>query len=326
MTHKIKVKNRLGAYLYIFFSGLIATTVMRTVACFRDLDLISGYFNNKGLITAADIIAVAFMLILFLHNFSGTKDETAPREDFNNPTTYIPLGGLAVAVLFLVTELAVGLRRGGEIFSSLPQVVKLITTVLGLLSVATFVMNILIERKLSQLRGAFSMLTVLFFAMYSITIYLSTDMPANSPTKILTEFAFLFTAIFFLYETRISLGHSRWHSYTAFGLMAALLLAYTSVPAIIFYIFGQGVVLAGSIAELAAMLMLTVFIGARTLLLAFAHEDEVCELAESIIDMTYEKQKEARESSVEPLARGLNLNVETTVENRSSEDAKNNED
>lgn len=326
MTHTLKVKNRLGIYLYIFFAGLIATTVMRTVACFNELDLISGYFNDKGLITAADITMVAFMLFLFLHNFTHSGADTVPKEDFGTPATYIPLGGLAVSVLFLVIELTIELLNMGDIFSSVPGAVKLITAALGLLSMATFMMNILIERKLSQLRGAFSMLTVLFFAMYSIGIYLSTDMPANSPTKILTEFAFLFTAIFFLYETRISLGHSKWHSYAAFGLMTTLLLAYTSVPAIIFYFFGEGTVLAGSISELAAMLMLTVFIGARTLLLAFAHEDEVCELAESIIDMNYERQKETRESSVEPLARGLNLNVETTPENEACEAAENNND
>lgn len=326
MTHTIKAKNRLGAYLYIFFAGLIATTVMRTVACFRDLDLISGYFNDKGLITAADITTVVFMLILFLHNFTHAHAETTPKEDFGSPTTYIPLGGLAVSVLFLVTELAVELFNMGDIFSSVPGAVRLITAVLGLLSMATFVMNIIIERKLSQLRGAFSILTVLFFAMYSIGIYLETDTPANSPAKILTEFAFLFTAIFFLYETRISLGRSKWHSYTAFGLMATLLLAYTSVPAIIFYLFGEGAVLAGSITELAAMLMLTVFIGARTVLLAFAGEDETCELAENIIDLSYERQKKTAEGTANALARGLNLNVETAPETEAPEATENNND
>lgn len=326
MTYTLKGKNRLGIYLYIFFAGLIATVVMRTVACFNGLDLISGYFNDKGLITAADITLVAFMLILFLHKFTHSGADTVPKEDFGTPATYIPLGGLAVSVLFLVIELVIELLNMGKVFSSVTGVVKLITAVLGLLSIATFMMNILIEKKLSQLRGAFSILTILFFAMYSIGIYLGTDMPANSPTKILTEFAFIFTAIFFLYETRISLGHSKWHSYAAFGLMTALLLAYTSVPAIIFYLSGEGAVLAGGIAELAAMLMLTLFVGARTLLLAFAQDDEVCELAESIIDMNYERQRHAEESPSEPLARGLNLNVETAPENEASEAVENSND
>ena len=323
MTHEIKVKNRLGAYLYIFSAGLISTVVMRCVACFRDLDIPSGYFNNKGLITAADITMVAFMLILFLHTFSHANSDSTPKEGFANASTYIPLGGLAVAVLFLSFELAKECFVGSPAFSDVPGTVKLIAAILGLLSAATFTMNILIEKKLSQLRGAFSILTVLFFAMYSINVYFSTEMPANSPSKILSEFAFLFTAIFFLYETRISIGRSKWHSYTAFGLIATLILSYTAVPTLILYIFKGGALIVGSATELAAMLMLAIFIGARTMLITFAPEDEVCELADNIIDIAYERSQKASQSTPDSLARGLNLNVENQPQNGNPETADN---
>ncbi len=306
MTGKINIKNRLGIYLYIFFAGLISTVTMRTVACFRDLDFSSGYFDDKGLIIAANITVVAFMLVLFLHTFSHTVKDSMPKEDFSSSATYIPLGGLAVSVLFLVVDLISDLWTSSSTLTTVPGIVKLVCTVFGLLSIVTFVLNILIESRLSQLRGVFSIITVLFFALYSINVYFSTDMPANSPSKILTEFAFLFTAIFFLYETRISIGHSKWHSYTAFGLIATLLLSYTAIPAIIIYAINDGVLLARSTVELAACLCLALFIGARTLLIAFAPEDEPCELADGVMDMVYERQKENENS----LAREFILNVE----------------
>ncbi len=75
---------------------------------------------------------------------------------------------------------------------------------------------------------------------YSMLIYLDGTLSINDSNKVLRQMAFIFSALFFLYEARISLGREMWRAYAAFGLIAASLTAYASVPAIItYYVNGE---------------------------------------------------------------------------------------
>ena len=66
-------------------------------------------------------------------------------------------------------------------------------------------------------------------------IYLDPTLSRGDSSKILRLTAFITSALFFLYEARISIGREMWRLYTVFGLVAAALCAYTSIPGIIVY-------------------------------------------------------------------------------------------
>ena len=110
-------------------------------------------------------------------------------------------------------------------------------------------------------------------------LYFMTETPINSVNKLTDQMAFLFAAIFFLYETRISLGTDKWRAYVSFGAIAALLCAYSSIPALLTY-FIKGEVISASIEESAFVFCLFLFIMARLILTAALPEaSDACEVA-----------------------------------------------
>lgn len=296
MKHSLHERNRLGIYLPLFILGTLSAVILRTVAFFSDLDVSTGYFGEKALITVSDSVAAAFCLILLLHAFSHMRKDSTPKIRFDNAATYVPLGGLTAAVFLLSLNMAIKVINEGAEMQTVPLVIRAACCILGFLSVVTFVMDLIIERPESVLRGAFTLCTVMFFALYSVSVYFSDGMAENSQQKLLTELGFIFAAAFFLYEARISIGTQKWHSHAAFGASSALLLAYASFPNLILFSVRGGALLANDVYELAAMGTAAIFIGARTLLIAFCPEDETCDLAEAITDMEYEKKK-AREQA-----------------------------
>lgn len=300
MNHSLHERNRLGIYLPLFILGSISSVTLRTVAFFRDLDVQTGYFTEKTLITIAGAVTAGTCLILLLHAFSHTRKDSTPKIRFDNATTYVPLGGLAASVLLLsyniLSETVKSLSEGKSI-NNVYLVITIICCVLGLLSVGTFVMDLLIERVESQLRGAFTLCTVMFFALYSANVYFSDSMAENSQQKILTELAFIFASAFFLYEARISLGTQKWHAHAAFALAASVLLANASIPSLILLFVRGADAVENNVYELAAMLAMTIFITARAVLIAFCPEDELCELADAITDMEYEREMTKKSSA-----------------------------
>lgn len=294
MNRSLHEKNRLGIYLPLFILGVISSVTLRTVAFFRDLNTQTGYFREKTLITIAGVVAAGVCFILLLHALTHTRKDSVPKIRFDNATTYVPLGGLATSVLLLSFNIFGVIAKSikeGRATNSVQLAVMIICCVLGVLSVGTFVMDLLIEQVESQLRGAFTLITVMFFALYAANVYFSDSMAENSQQKILTELGFIFTAAFFLYEARVSLGTQKWHAHAAFALAAALLLFNASVPGLIL-LFAQGAdAVQNNVYELAAMLAMAIFITARAMLIAFCPEDELCELAEAIEDMEYEREK-----------------------------------
>ena len=109
--------------------------------------------------------------------------------------------------------------------------------------------------------------------------------------------AFIFSSIFFLYEARISLGREMWRTYTVFGLIAASLTAYTSIPAIItYYVNGEIVSNTGyrsiaSIEEYLLLLAVFIYILARLFLTSTLMEKR----DNALIKMLAENAKECEE-------------------------------
>lgn len=295
------MKNKtkpLGIYLPIFVGVLLATVTVRSVALVLHFNFDTDYFTNKIMISVADYTVFAASVFFFTYIFTARKDiKLIP--NFTSPATYVPSGLVSVALIFTVKAL---FDRSGELNDYIkyleelasPSAISLIPTqkiMMGLLTAAAifaalsivhFILTALIEGYSSTKRGSFGLCTVVFLALYASFLYFSNSLPLNAPNKIVDEMAHLFAAIFFLYETRLSIGREKWRSYIAFGFIASLISAYSSIPALVVY-FVKGEAVSNSIYENALMFTFFIFITARLLLTVKLTEDKECATVSALI-------------------------------------------
>ena len=307
MKNKYKL---FGPYLPIFLAVLISTVVMRTLALFNDFSVTTTYFTNKTLITIADYFVVGASLIMLTYLFIARKDmKLIP--DFTSPATYVPTGVVGCTLLFLSVHFFIESGRSMDLIQRLSliatpsarssianerilMILAALVAVLAILSAVHFVLCALIEKGASSGRANFGICTVAFLALYAIYLYFDGDLPINSPGKILDQMSYLLAAVFFLYETRLSLGRERWRPYIAFGLITALVTAYSSIPSLIFY-FAKGVEVSSSIYEMVLSVSLFIFITARILLTGNLIED-----VESPIARVFREASDARALAITP--------------------------
>ncbi len=310
-----KSSKRLTLYLALLLPFIIAATTIRTVALLLDLDERLLYFNSQTLITVAAAIITASCLFAVSYSFiPGQK--MSPASSFVNPRTYIPSGLAATAMLFvgceLVSKVAKMLLAQSTKAEPVLSVVLPLTTLLAFVSTANFFLNVFFEKRQSRSRAAFCICTVLFFAFYAGYLFFSEDLPINSPNKATDQLAFLSLSIFFLYETRISLGRPAWRPYITFGMIAAALSLFSSVPSLVFYLVNGArdtAVISESVAENVLTLVLGAYIISRLSLVLTLVSDETCEAALAIEKMakirsekiaTAQKERELTEKEEAP--------------------------
>ena len=308
------MKNRaklFGIYLPVYLVTALATVVMRTVALFMHFDSETGYFTEKTLISISDIIVIAVSIFFLSYIYTARRDmKLIP--DFTSPATYIPTGIVSVAIIFLTFSL---FKRGLSVFERIKElkdaaspsslslipaqrvvlIIISITAVFAILSLIHFALTALIESHSSTGRANFGICTVLFLSLYSMYLYFSTELPINAPNKALDQMAYLLTAVFFLYETRLSFGRERWRHYIAFGFIASLVSAYSAIPSAILY-FSKGDVTANSIYELALTLSIFIFVTSRLFLTGNLIENKESATAIALI-----KASEARDKEINPI-------------------------
>lgn len=275
-----KNMKRMWIYLPILLLTIAVTVTLRTVALIRDLDPEVGYFSNKTIITVASIFLVSACVILFSYIFIGHK--ASLKASFSTPATYVPTGLVAAALIFLSGSL---MRFARSEFVSgnkgAAGTLAIVGAVLAIGSIVHFFLNTFLTERKNEMRGYFALATIIFLAVYSCYLYFRTDTPINNPGKLTDQMAFLFAAIFFLYEARISLGREKWRAYCAFGMVSAALLAYSSIPAIITY-FATGATPSTGIEENILSLALFIFILARLFLTVGLPEAKKNELIEAM--------------------------------------------
>ncbi len=308
MSNTKKRTNRIGFFLPLFYLAAPALVTLRSIACISDIDEGGlGYFGSSTLMLVSNIAVAVFALIFFTHAFSHNRKDSVPRESFCNTPTYIASGALGVAIPFAIYELAAPLfSEDGKIAAiEGERIVFILAAVLGACIPAFLLLNVIVEKKHSQIKAALGIATSLFFTTYGICVYFDRSVAANMQQRILTVISLILTAVFMLYEARIPLGHSKWHSYAAFGFIAALSLLYSSVPALVYYV-AKGTVIPGiTLIQTGISVAAALYVILRVSLLAFAPEDEICDLADSILDMAYRRSKNSK-----PLARENNLKEE----------------
>ena len=304
-----KNSKRLGIYLAVMLIATAAAVSLRTVACVNYLDYASGFFSETLLINVANAIILLCAVGMFSYTLIASRINL--RASFSTSATYVPTGILGVATAFLgVKSISYAITTSRYPFFSIETftlkspltLLGVLAGILAILSIAHHFLNAFITESKTSIRAYFAIATIAFLAIYSILIYLDGSLSVNDSNKVLRQMAFIFCALFFLYEARISLGREMWRTYTSFGLIAASVSAYTSIPAIItYYVNGALVSSSGSksLASLEEYLLLFamfVFILARLCLATSLKEKKENELIKMLEAYAKETEERVNES------------------------------
>lgn len=255
----------------------LTAVVLRALACTRYLESNLIYFSNYGLVNAAGSVLIVGIVAAVA--IALTTEKEPLRASFSSPLTFIPTGLVAVSLLiFGIVMLALYVSITPPLPSKNADIAKglaLMTAILAPLSAVHFFLSALLTERHARLRAYFALATVLLGALYASFLYFNQGTPINAPNKLVEQMAYLFASIFFLYETRISLGREMWRGYTVFGLIAAALTAYASVPAVITYL-AVGKRVTATVESAALLAAFSVFILARMIMTALASPDREC--------------------------------------------------
>lgn len=280
-------------YLPALLGTILLSAAFRTAAIFTNFNTETGFYDGKILINIASWLVIAGSVFMFTYAFSGSKKHKLIA-DFSTPATYVPTGALSVAMIFFAIATAIkssknnfsirnfmltpGVTRAEltqYISKNMSSLVLSIMAPMACLAVVYFILTACVLKRSSEARAFFGTANVLFLAFYTSYLYFdaTSSLARNAPNKIVDQMAFLFAALFFLYEIRISLGREKWNLYIAFGFIASALTAYSSIPSLIYYL-AEGRVISNSIQENVLTFALFVFITSRLTLAAFLKEDK----------------------------------------------------
>lgn len=324
-----------GIYLPFFVLIALATVVIRTVALFLHFNAETGYYSYKILISVSDYIVIGASIFFLTYIFTARRDITLI-PNFTSAATYIPTGIVSAALLFMPFALIkraasildfIDVLRDSMYQSDLAQIpaqrllfiVVIITALFSVASLVHFALTALVESHSNSKRANFGLCTVVFLSLYAMYLYFSTELPINSPNKALDQMAYLFAAVFFLYETRLSFGREKWRPYIAFGFIAAAISAYTSIPSLIYYTV-RGEVTQNSIYELMLTFALFIFITSRILLTGKLTENKS---SQTVIALAM--ASDARSEEINPAPKGAEI-IEITGEPIEEESEENNVD
>lgn len=300
-------QKHLRIYLFSLFAIIASASLLRTVAILSNLDFATGYFDKKPLIIVANALVIAMAILSLSYPVVAKRVKLVAA--FDNTATNLPSGLAAVALIFISANLLSTESLGGT-----SGVLSFLSALLALVASVYFLYNALVQRRKSMIRGWLCLAAVMFLIIYASYLYFDVSLPLNSPNRVTDMMAYLFAAVFFLFEARISIGRDAWHRYIVFGLIASLLTAYSSIPAIITY-FVRGAVISNSVAESALSFTLFIFITARLILVSELSEDEKSEFAVLVEDISKKRLTELSEGLSSPARENVNVeNEEAAVE------------
>ncbi len=262
---------------WLLLLGVPAVCTLRTIAIIKDYNNSSGYFGSEKLINAAGWVLFALCALTCIEALFNVKRKNLT-PDFETAETYIPAGLCSAGCMFMAGYLfSICIEEIKFPEAAILIIIPLLATFFALASTVGFVVFIVCSDRKSAPRALATMGISVFLLLVAAYIYFNRDLPLNAPNKIVDLAAYIFASIFFLYETRISLGSEKWGLYSCFGGIAAILCAYSAIPSIIAY-FARGYIVSTDILENVLTLLLFSFIGARVLLTNRLTKDGACEL------------------------------------------------
>ncbi len=281
-------KNKIyGIYLPALFLALPIVIILRTIACITSLES-NGYFKNYVLINISNII-VLFVSLFFLTYLFTARKNMRFIPTFDSALSYGPSAIVGASLFFI----AFHLFRTGSLSKDSDFLAKY-TIILGIvatLAIIYFIASGVSVKRRSIKRADFGLIVLVFLCMYIIYIFFDRKSPINTPAKIVDELAFLSTALFFLYETRLSLGREKWRGYITFGLISTLLTGYSAIPSLITY-FATGRVVSISIYETVLTLSFFIFALFKLALTGELVEERNSDVVKKLISYSNERQIE----------------------------------
>lgn len=226
MSHKIK-----NTYKAVLSSVIVVTlflTVFRTWLLFNRYSVTHGTFSTDS----HSMVSIILFLTAFLIGVYAIclyKKVNLGECAITLPATF---SSLFVAVVLLAYFL-LSLIPFGNVVSY--RFLRLIAIIFSLFSVPYFLYGILIrEKKKSDKKILFCMAVTVFFVLYVIIRYLSSDYPSTSPIKIHETVSLIFITFFMLQECRASLGRTHWPIRIFIGLTAIAVMIPYCIPNLIY--------------------------------------------------------------------------------------------
>ncbi len=289
-----KLYDLYGVYLPIFLLILPLTVVLRTVALFTDLSQY-GHFSDDLMITVANAIVAAAVVFFLTYLIFGKKNiKLIP--SFSSAANYAPSALVALSTAMLGAHLLEpAISSDSKNLSTYARVIAIVTPILAFAAVIYFVLSSVMIARRSIRRSDFGIITLLFICMYVAHLYFDTTLPINAPTKIVDEIAYLAIAMFFLGETRLSLGRESWRRYISFAFIGALMTAYSAIPNLIYY-FARKEIISNSLYESLLTLAFLIFITCKIFLTPMLTKDEKSSVVTKIIAAAA-----ARQEALEPV-------------------------
>ncbi len=318
-------KKLIDTFIVAMFVSLCTSSVLRTIALFTSFNDETMHFDDSITFFLSAIFAIA-ATVLFLSALFLIPKRYRLAPNCSAPAVFIPSGILSVAFFFTAFSMfvrAYGMR--GTAASGVAQVIKYIPlalAVLSVLSAAFFFFNIMFVKRTGYAKAVLGMCTVVFLALYGAYLYFSKEThPTNSPNKIIDQMAYFSSAIFFLFETRISLGRDLWRGYVSFGLISTLLTGYSAIPAVIYY-FVSGVSISNSITETVLTLTIFLYVLTKLLLTRKLPADDQCKMASAIERMAARRESELAERRGGSHAREYKYNEENDITETTSAESE----
>lgn len=299
----IKRSGRQKIYVAAALVLTLIAVVLRLAALFLDFNPQTNYFDSKVLINIASAVLATGSVFLFTYAFFAESKKPLVAT-FTSPANLVPTTLICVALMYFAAGIISRLKAYGVPMmeaiaaKNVMYIIYLALLVLSVLSIVYFIENALIEKRSSVSRAAFGIIAILFLALYATHFFFNTELQLNAPNKIVDQLAYLFAALFFLYEIRISLGRECWNLYVAFGLISSSLLAYSSIPSLIYY-FAKEISISAGIYETALSLSLFIFIMARMIISVTLGEDRVSDTVTLIKDSFAKRNEYIREVEAE---------------------------
>ena len=285
------IKNRaIRIYLTVLALATLAASGLRSAALVKDFDFASGHFDGKSLITAASLLTVASAIVMITYVFFADKSKGYVAQ-FSTPLTYVPAGAVCAAMVFFLLNIKEAIPKLSEVSKETPitDILLLLVFYLAFPTIIYFILNSVSSERASSARAASGIATVICFALYTSYLYFDTALTINNPNKIIDEMAFLLAALFFLYETRISISRESWNLYFVTGAIASSVGLYSSVPAIIATVIRDKAI-SESLEENVLILTVAAFIFARLILSATYNEDKRSDTITMLRDAALERE------------------------------------
>lgn len=309
-----KLRN-IDLYLILLACSGISSIILRTFALLTSFNTTTMHFDDKVAVTVGGAIVLLAVIGFITYLLPGTRElDLIARND--NAASYIPAGVVCIVLLFIgVKNIELGINTSQEILPAL----WIASGILAFLSIGSLFVSIFIQKNENTFKAAFSLSIVFFLVIYDMTLFFNREVqPTNAPNKIVDQMAFVSASLFFIYESRIPLGRAKWRPYVAFGLIAALLTAYSAIPSIIVY-FVNGYSVSTNIIESMLSLAISFFIFSKIFQTKKLAENVECSEAKNIELLAEMRTKELESLRTSHSDEPSNIKEE----NEEAEDASN---